>query len=371
MATHPIRRIREDGRCDALGSYDADARRLILDRPGYPLLGPGSWSVDGDLPSVFHDMAPDGFLAPCFAAWFPELGLPGDRARWSPAHVLTAVTRRGHDLPGNLVIGDESWERYRRIFDARRLPGPPRDRARDAFPGLLASLHDEGLDGSSLGGQRPKFSLRLEDGAGLLVKLTPPLGTPLGQRWGDLLRMEAHCAAILGEASLPAVTSAYVEVGDRGYLEVERFDRLAGGGRRGTCTLWWLGAERYQEIADPMKVARHLVMERLLGPQDEAALCQAHLFSAAIGNTDAHLGNYSLCVAEGGAVSLAPLYDVTPMALAPRHDELPDAALASRRAPPPDPEVAGMVDALVARAEADAGLSRDFLEVWLGYLGRG
>lgn len=369
MSTHPLRRIRIDGSAELLGSFDPVARRLRLDRPGFPLLGRGEFDVPGDLPWALQDIAPEGFLAAWFAQWYPELGLPTDRARWTAIHLLTAITRRGHDLPGDLVVGEESWERYQHRFGSGLPPGPTRALARDAYAAFIDALHGP-RHHSSVGGQRPKFTLRLADDAGLLVKMTPPLHTPPGRRWGDLLRMEAHCAAVLRAAGLAAVESTYVELADRGYLEVERFDRLPGGGRRGVYTLYWLGAACYQEIDNPVAVVRSLVDDGHLPPEALSTVRLAHAFSAAVGNTDAHQGNYGIVLDDDGAASLAPLYDITAMALAPRYDELPDATL-KPRTPPEDAAVAALLADLVARVKADDGLSPEFVETWLRLVGAG
>lgn len=46
--------------------------------------------------------------------------------------------------------------------------------------------------------------------------------------------------AVLRAHGLPAVEARYVEVDKRASLEVERFDRLPGGGRRAAVTPFWL-----------------------------------------------------------------------------------------------------------------------------------
>lgn len=102
-----------------------------------------------------------------------------------------------------------------------------------------------------------------------------------------------------------------------------------------------------------MTVVERLRDEGHLTSDDVRRLALVHAFSAAIGSTDAHLGNDALVVGDGGEVSLAPLYDVLPQVLAPRHDELPDARVAPR-APSSDPTVRAIVDDLAARVRADA-----------------
>lgn len=362
-----LRRVRADGSVDVLGTYRPRSRELLLDRTGFPLTAPGRHAVEGDLPWVFDEIAPDGFLASRFAAWFPELALPERREYWSPGDVLAAIARRGHDLTGNLLVGDETYERYRRVFGPGTLPGPTRDEAPRSYPRFVRDILSEPA-GSSVGGARPKFALRLADGAGLIVKFTPPLSTEVGRRWADLLRMEAHAATVLREAAIDAVHAGYLEREGRGFLEIERFDRLPGGGRRGHVTLYYLNADLYGETPDPERVVPRLVADGHLTEADAERFRRVHAFSRAIANDDAHLGNYGLVFDDEGRATLAPAYDVLPMALAPRHDELPDAWV--RPVPRADPETARLVERLLERVETDPEIGDAFRGTWLRAIAR-
>lgn len=365
----PIRRVGRDATVRLIGHYLPAPNVLRLVEHGYALLGPGEHVVEGDLPWVLQDMAPAGFLARRFLRWFPELGLGADPRLWTAAEVLTAVTERGCDLPGDLVVGDESWARYEHVLASGSRPWPERAAARAHYERLVSDVITDMGPPSSVGGERPKFALRLADGAGLLVKFTPPVSTLLGRRWSDLLRFEAHCLATLRSAGLAAAQAGYVALDDRGYLEVERFDRLPGGGRAGVVTLFWLGASRYGEVQDPIAVVERLRAEGFVASDVVDTVALVHRFSAAIGNTDAHLGNYALTVGDRGELRLAPVYDVLPMAFAPRHDELPDAHLAGLTTTR-HPSVTGLVADLVARVTADPSISADLRERWLQHIGQ-
>lgn len=364
----PIRRVNRSGGVDELGFYEPASKSLDLAAPGFPLLGPGVHVHDGDLPWVFDEMAPSGFLARRFARWFPELRLREDRQLWRADELLQAISRRGHDLPGNLLVGDESFERYQKIFVDDRSPGPPPSSARREYPRFVRDILEEDCAKSSVGGERPKFSLRLSDGSARMVKFTPPLSSPFGQRWADLLRLEAHCSATLRSFGLPAVSSEYVEISDRGYLEIERFDRSSGGGRMGCVTLYWLGAALYSEIESAVTVVDALIRDGFLAQDATRTVRMAAAFSARTGNTDAHLGNYALTIGDDGAAALAPLYDVLPMALAPRSDELPDRYLKVIDGRP-EPAVAPLVERLVDRVERDPLVSRAFKDTWRNLVG--
>lgn len=359
--------MNRSGAIDELGFYEHESKRLSLTARGLPLLGPGVHAHEGDLPWVFDEMAPSGFLARRFARWYPELRLREDRQIWRSEDVVQAISRRGEDLPGNLLIGDESLERFQKVFVRDGAPGPLPSDARREYPHFVSDILQDSAK-SSVGGERPKFSLRLADGTARMVKFTPPLSSPFGQRWADLLRLEAHCSATLRFFGLPSVTSRYLELDDRGYLEIERFDRLEGGGRVGAVTLYWLGAALYSEIESAVNVVDSLIRDGFL-PQEAAQTVRlAAAFSARIGNTDAHLGNYGLTIGDDGAIALAPFYDVLPMALAPRSDELPDRYLRAIEGRP-DATVAPWVEHLVECVGRDENVSAAFKRAWMQLIG--
>ena len=58
-----------------------------------------------------HDIAPRGFLSRSYVQHHGDLGLLEDVTNGSDNHILIALSHRGEDLPGNLVIGRESFDR--------------------------------------------------------------------------------------------------------------------------------------------------------------------------------------------------------------------------------------------------------------------
>jgi hypothetical protein len=357
-----IRRVRRDGQVDLLGEWRPASKDLVLSRPGFPLTPPGTQRIEGDLPWVFDELAPDGFLAARFGRWFPELHLPKDRSQWTANNVVQAISERGHDLAGNLLIGETSRERYLAIFAGGSQPGPTISEAPNHYPAFVDEVLRARVQ-SSVGGARPKFALRLADGNGIIVKFTPPLSTPAGARWADLLRVEAHASETLRAEGISAVKSRYLEMEDRGFLEIERFDRFAGGGRGGHVTLYHLGVSLYGEMSDPVPVVAALLREGYIGEADAKYFERIHSFSRAIANDDTHLGNYGLLIDDEGKARLAPAYDVVPMAFAPRHDELPDRLVqhTGRR----DADTDRLVERLIAKVRADPHISAAFRERWL------
>ena len=104
----PIYRVDENGNVHVLGHL-------------HTLYGNQYWWVDDSgvgklydyLPWFIQDMRPEGFVGRAFALrQNQELDLPQRLNEWNDDHVLIALARRGEDITGNLIVGDESLSRY-------------------------------------------------------------------------------------------------------------------------------------------------------------------------------------------------------------------------------------------------------------------
>jgi hypothetical protein len=131
------------------------------------------------LPPVIADMAPQGFLGRRFSETHADLSLPRRLQDWNDDHRLIAIARRGEDCMGDLILGEESLHRF---LDSTPVPITRRD-----YPAQARAAAEGG--GSSAGGERPKFTARLEL-RHLIVKFTAGDGSPSDQRWRDLLVCE-------------------------------------------------------------------------------------------------------------------------------------------------------------------------------------
>ncbi len=354
-----ISRVRRDGQVERLGSWLHEERVLELEREGFPFLGVGRHQLEGELPWIFWDMCPSGYLGRRLQLGMPRLRLAANPRDWMATDVLRALTLAGGDLAGDLLIGDESVRAF------QEAPQTFTEFA-DAF---VEAMRDSVAAGapSSVGGERPKVLWSDETGS-VIVKFAPPNDSPQGRRWSDLLRVEGLCSRTLRTFGVAAVSSSPRRAIDRTMLRIERFDRLPNRGRVGVGTLFFLAAERgHLELPAP-EVLSLLSSEGLIDAAAVEVCSRVHAFSAAIGNNDAHLGNYALLFDDAGRASLAPIYDVLPMILAPKADELPDAWL-TRRTAIVDPRVTSWVDALVRSVEADAEISTGFKTLWRSHLG--
>ena len=115
-----------------------------------------------------------------------------------------------------------------------------------------------------------------------------------------------------------AQTEVFDHHGQR-FLEVARFDRVGSLGRRALHSLAALDAEFVGAGTSSWPlIARRLVDAGHTVPQaaEDAALLWA--FGTLIGNSDMHNGNLSFMSEHGRPYALAPAYDMTTMAFAPR-----------------------------------------------------
>ncbi len=112
--------------------------------------------VSDGLPIELVDARPSGFLGRHFAALHADLRLPPRLTDWSDHHILIAMSRRGEDLPGNLLVGEESFARWQALDSVAV--------TRSEYPTLADATIAGHPPGSSAGGERPKFGVWLTGG---------------------------------------------------------------------------------------------------------------------------------------------------------------------------------------------------------------
>ncbi len=272
----------------------------------------GPKALHGGLPWFLSDMRPQGFLGRTFAQRHAGLGLAPNPDQWNDDYVLKALCQTGEDLPGNLVVGAASFERFQHLQ-------PSRASAAD-YPQLAEQALQGAQPGSSAGGEQPKFCVVAQDGRPVIVKFSPAGDGAVAQRWRDLLVCEHLALQALAQAGIPAAESRIVEAGGRVFLEVVRFDRTAKG-RVGMVSLMAYDNEYVGKIDNWANTAERMATRNLLTDRDADRLRFLEAFGLLIGNTDRHYGNISLLI-EGDDWALAPAYDVLPMVYAPTAGEV-------------------------------------------------
>jgi len=293
--TFPVFRIDETGSLHRAGE-------LVTLEAAESVWLPDDTVIDG-LPAEMNDMAPQGFLGRSYARQHAELGLPDDFADWSDRHVLIALSRRGEDLPGNLVVGRASFDRWQSLQHEVHTP--------EDFQMLAAAALAGEHIGSSAGGDQPKFTAFI-DGQHRIVKFATD-ASDNARRWQDLLLLEHLALQTLQDAGIDAARTEIVDLPGLRCLLIDRFDRVGTNGRRAVVTLAAAGqivAGSWTDCAETMLRKDELSNQSLR----RVALLDA--YGALIANTDRHHYNL-LLFPSGDGYSVAPAFDQLPMAYAP------------------------------------------------------
>lgn len=162
--------------------------------------------------------------------------------------------------------------------------------------------------GSSLGGARPKASVRDETGILCIAKFPSQNDTRDVGGW----ELVAHSLA--RKAGIDAPDARPLRLAESPYTTflVKRFDRTADGGR-----LAFISAMSLTQHADGAAGASYLELIDLLQSRgantraDCEQLFRRVLFNILIHNTDDHLRNHGFFIDDGG-IRLSPAYDMNP-----------------------------------------------------------
>ena len=162
----------------------------------------------GQLPWFLAPLRLQGFLG---REWALRLGLDSSPERWGLEQVLYAALRID-DHPGAISIGDIKGE---------PVPEAPADIGQRAahYDTLAADVTATLPAGSSAGGEQSKFLSALASGERVLVKFSPPRGTPFGERWHDLLHAEWLALYVLAEHGFDVAPARVIASATRTYFE--------------------------------------------------------------------------------------------------------------------------------------------------------
>jgi hypothetical protein len=308
----PLFRITEQGDAQPAGELLTLAARQTVWMP--------EGIVSNGLLIELADARPSGFLGRHFAATHADLRLPARVSDWSDHHILSAMSRRGEDAPGNLLVGEETFARWQALDRTARTRGD--------YPALAEAAMAGHPPGSSAGGERPKFGV-LVGGRHRLVKFARRgrTGDAAARRWCDLLVLEALALSVVASRGIPAARTQIVDTPSHCFLESERFDRVGARGRLAVLSL----AAIHDDPADSWaRAAARLRDAGRLAGEDARRLRWLDAFGALIANTDRHQYNVIFFTADP-MPRLAPAFDQVSMFYAPDADGL----LPSRRFSPP------------------------------------
>ncbi|MEJ6002556.1 HipA domain-containing protein [Paucibacter soli] len=305
-AQHAVYWTSEDGRIHSIGKITLLANDVLHVESDLV-----SSTTTGELPWFLSPLKAQGFLGRLLAQRLEPQGLGANPEHWGLESILYGALQL-HDAPGSISIGDPTSGSKHDI-----LPIDP-DGLAEGLDRMASDVAATLPAGSSAGGEQPKFLAALPGGRHVLVKFSPPLGAPFGDRWADLLSAEDLASKVLREHGVETANSTVVRTKTRAYLMSDRFDRVGARGRKHVVSV---GDVHREFVADSYAnwatTCQALAGQRRLTSEDAERAKLALQFGRLIGNTDMHSGNLGLFVRPEdmarGRFSLAPIYDMLPM----------------------------------------------------------
>jgi len=291
-------------------------------------------------PWFLEDLRPSGFLGRAFAQNIAQLfGYDTNPERWTDQTVAHVLSLFGTNLQGNFIIGERALDKLLN-HDSSPIRSPQSD-----YPELSERALKNGYEfGSSAGGEQPKFTTTIERDSQpchVMVKFSPPIDSPAGRRWGDLLISEYIAGKLLQANGYSCANAQIYEIEERIYLESDRFDRIGAKGRRGLISLRALDAAFVgQGSGYWIKCAQRLQSKGLITKEDAKQISELWCFGNLIANSDMHFGNLSFYLDDDFPLKLAPCYDMLPMHFRPAPSgEVPEVELIPHQ-PLPENEAA-------------------------------
>ncbi len=278
-------------------------------------LGPGPFHSDRALFGAIGDSAPD--------RWGRVLMRRAERRR---AEQEGRTVRTLGEIDYLLMVNDESRQgalRFKASTGGAFLSADAKKKIPPLIelPRLLAAaenvLSDKESDedlrlllapGSSLGGARPKASVRDKDGHLAIAKF------PNANDEINTVLWEAVALTLASKAGINVPTWRLENVAKRPVLVLRRFDRLNGIRIPFVSSMSMLNAKdneqrSYMEFVD---VLRQVGGAPVL---DMRMLWRRIVFSVLISNTDDHLRNHGFLYNDSAGWRLSPVYDINPVPL--------------------------------------------------------
>jgi serine/threonine-protein kinase HipA len=308
-----VRKDKEGATFEYADAWQKNSNRFSLE-PALKL-GPGPFHTTADTPmfGAIGDSAPD--------RWGRALMRRMERRR---AEREGKAPRTLHEMDYLLLVDDEARAGALRFAETEGGPFLAQEEAKRipplvALPKLLVAAEhvidetdtDEDLQllfapGSSLGGARPKASVREKGGQLAIAKFPRKDDETSTVIWETLALTLAH------KAGIPVPDARVEAVGKKPVLLLRRFDR--DGKRRipFLSAMSMLGAKdrethSYLEIVDALR-------QNGAAPKaDIEALWRRIVFNILISNTDDHLRNHGFLYEGSDGWRLSPAYDLNPV----------------------------------------------------------
>ena len=269
--------------------------------------------------NFFEELLPEGVIRQRLA----------ERARVESADTLGLLAEYGGDVAGAVKIFDTSREDPREVPRVSALSEAQVGELLDdvaAFP--LGNVPDYGK--ASLAGVQEKVLLARIDGHWaqcLNGYASTHIVKPVSRVYPDMIFNEEYGLRLARAVGLVSYES-WIETFDGvDALVIERYDRDSSvpGGRIHqedmNQVLGASGVEKYQERGGKVSLRRIAeVLRRVHGDVGASFLLEHVTLAVAIGNLDLHAKNLSLLHPPDGSISLAPAYDIVPLAHYPNID---------------------------------------------------
>jgi len=279
------------------------------------MLGPGPFHTPSDKPlfGAIGDSAPD--------RWGRVLMRRAERRR---AEHAGETPRTLMEIDYLLMVDDESRQGALRFTQDVGGPflaehGTTRIPPFIELPRLLSAAErvvgdadsDEDLrlllaPGSSLGGARPKASVRDRDGALAIAKF------PHKDDEIDTVLWEVVALSLAAKAGIQVPDWRLEKVADKAVLLLRRFDRAAGTRIPFLSAMSMLGV-RDNESRSYLEFVDTLRQHGASAKEDIHALWRRIVFNILISNTDDHLRNHGFLYDGPDGWRLAPAYDLNPV----------------------------------------------------------
>lgn len=297
--------------------YDAgwlDHRERFSLEPALKL-GPGPFHTPADMPmfGAIGDSAPD--------RWGRALMRRMERRR---AEREKQTPRTLQEIDYLLFVDDEARQGALRFAEREGGPflreeGAKRTPPLMELPELLSAAERVADDkdteedlrlllapGSSLGGARPKASVRDRDGHLAIAKF------PRRDDDYDTVLWEAVALALARKAGIPVPDARIETVGDKPVLVSRRFDRRDGQRIPFLSSMSMLDA-RDNQTRSYMEIADALRQHGAASKDDIPELWRRMVFNILISNTDDHLRNHGFLYSGPTGWRLSPAYDLNPV----------------------------------------------------------
>ena len=222
-AQQPIWMINQAGFPSRLGTLSLLSKsQLHIDADGVNEIFTSS--QNHVLPWYLSTLKAQGFLGRLLAQKLTAFGAPPNPDTWGLDAALMGALHT-HDAPSAMLLGNDMSVAHQGVAP---ISGVNPGLALDAMTADLAKTLPLG---SSAGGDQPKFLAVNAKNESVLVKFSPPRGTPFGDRWGDLLRMEVLSNEALARYGFDTAQNEFIQTQTRSYLLSKRFDRVGLRGR--------------------------------------------------------------------------------------------------------------------------------------------